>query len=79
MDEAAAAERSARRVAKEAAIAEKRRLARLAADEIKAAKHARTSAAAQVDGVAPKPELTEAERKAARDARYMARKNRAAS
>ncbi|MBO9574876.1 MAG: hypothetical protein J7494_03985 [Sphingobium sp.] len=79
VDEAVAAERSAKRLAKEAAAAEKRRLARLAADQIKAAKRARASEAAKLHIAAPKPELTEAERKAARDARYIARKNRTAS
>ncbi len=79
VDVAAAAERSAERLAKEAAAAEKRRLARLAADEIKAAKRARASEAAKSHVATPKPELIEAERKAARDARYIARKNRTAS
>ena len=79
VDEAVAADRRARRLAKEAAAAEKRRLARLAAEEVKAAKRARASEAAQLAAMTPKPQSTEAERKAARDARYLARKNRAAS
>jgi hypothetical protein len=76
VDEAVVAARIAAREAREAAQLEKRRLARLAAEEAKAEKVARALEAAAALEAAKKPELTEAERKAARDARYMARKNR---
>ncbi len=76
IDEAAAAARLASRLAKEAAKREKRQHALLAAKALKLAKaqDAATAAAAR-----QKPVLTEAERKAARDARYLARKKRASS
>ena len=73
--EAVLAERAAAQAAKDAIAQEKRRLAKLAADERKAAKLAKALEVAPP----PKPELTEAERKAERDARYLARKNRASS
>lgn len=79
IDEAVLAERAARQSAKDAAMLEKRRAAKLAADERKAAKHARIAEKAAASLAAIKPELTEAERKAERDARYLARKKRAAS
>jgi hypothetical protein len=66
-----------RRLAKEAAAREKRQKELLAAKEQKAAKRAQASEMAAAK--APKPELSEAERKSARDARYLARKNRASS
>lgn len=75
VDEAAAAARLASRLAKEAAKREKRQHALLAA---KALKHAKAQDAAAA-AVKQKPVLTEAERKAARDARYLARKKRASS
>ena len=72
VDEAVLAERQAARLRREAAEAEKR-AARKAAEE--AAKEARAAtAAAAVKAAAPAP--TEAEQKAARDARYAARKSR---
>lgn len=77
VDEAVAAEHKAKRLAQKAETAEKRRVARLAAEEIKAAKRARAAEVA-ASAPQPKPEPTEAERKAARDARYLARKNRKA-
>jgi hypothetical protein len=67
-----------RRLAKEAAAREKRQKELLAAKEQKAAKRARASEMAAA-APKPKPELSEAERKSARDARYLARKNRASS
>jgi hypothetical protein len=79
VDEKALAERTAKREAREAAAAEKR-AARLAAQaEAKAAKIAAAEEAALA--AAPKKARavslpTEAERKAARDARYAARKSR---
>ena len=75
IDEAVMAARAEAQAAKDAIAQEKRRLAKLAADERKAAKLARAQEAAAPQ----KPELTEAERKAERDARYLARKNRASS
>lgn len=77
VDEAAAAARAERRLAKEAAAREKRQQALLAAKEQKAAKRALALEAAAAAVAQQKPELTEAERKAARDARYLARKSRA--
>jgi hypothetical protein len=75
IDETVLAARAEAQAAKDAVAQEKRRIAKLAADERKAAKLARAQEAAPP----PKPELTEAERKAERDARYLARKNRASS
>ena len=46
------------------------------AKEQKAAKRAQTN---EMAAAKQKPELSEAERKSARDARYLARKNRASS
>lgn len=77
VDETAAAERAERRLAKEAAAREKRQNALLAAKEARAAKRAQAEEAAAASAARQKPVLTEAERKAARDARYLARKNRA--
>ena len=75
IDEAVLAERAAAQAAKDAVAQEKRRLAKLAADERKEAKRAKALEAAPPK----KAELTEAERKAERDARYLARKKRASS
>ena len=72
LDEKVVAERQAARARREAAQAEKR-AARLAAEQ--AAKEARAAAAAEKQASMPVP-LTDAEKKAARDARYAARKNR---
>jgi hypothetical protein len=68
-----------RRLAKEAAAREKRQKELLAAKEQKAAKRAQASEMAAAKAPKPKPELSEAERKSARDARYLARKHRASS
>ena len=76
VDQEALAKREAARAAKDAAAAEKR-AARLA--EIEAAKAAKAEAAAAEAAAieaAKKPEMTEEEKKAARDAKYAARKNR---
>lgn len=76
LDPAVVAERQAAREAREAAEAERREARRLAAEEAKAAKAA---AALEKAAAAKKPEpvvMTEAERKAARDAKYAARKAR---
>lgn len=77
VDEAVLAERTAARLAREAAEAEKRAAARLAKEEAEAAKRALAlAAAAEAARSAQKKVLSEAERKAARDARYAARKSR---
>ncbi len=76
IDPAIAAERAAKQAAKEAAVLEKSRLAKLAIEEAKAAKQAAKDAAAALAAIPPPPELTEAERKAIRDAKYAARKQR---
>lgn len=68
-DPALVAERQAARLKKEAAAAEKRAAKREAAE---AAEAARAAPAPEP----PSPGPTEAERKAARDARYAARKSR---
>ena len=77
LDEAAIAQAKAAREAREAREAEKRearRLAKEAADDAKREKAA--EAAAQAEAVKAEANLSEAERKALRDARYAARKNR---
>ena len=84
VDEQALAARTATRLAREAADAGKRAAARLAREEAAAAKRDRAkqeTEAAQAEAAARQaalaaPVLTEAERKAARDARYAARKKR---
>jgi hypothetical protein len=79
-DPALAAERAAAREAKAAAEAEKRAAKRQAEQEAKEAKRAAAEAARLAEEEARaksiKPPKTEAELKAARDARYAARKNR---
>ncbi len=77
VDDTGAAERAERRLAKEAAAREKRQQALAEAKEQRAAKRAAALEAAAASAARQKPVLTEAERKAARDARYLARKNRA--
>lgn len=69
VDEAVLAARKAARIAKEAAVAEKSAARKAAIEAAKADKLA-AAAATKV------PEPTEAELKAARDAKYAARKNR---
>ena len=76
VDEAVLAARPASRLAREAAQAEKRAAAKLAREEAQAAKRALAEEAAAKKAAAQKPAKTEAELKAARDARYAARKNR---
>lgn len=76
VDEAELARQVAKRQAKEAAQAEKRAKARQAREDAQAAKQERIRAAEEAASAAVAPVLTEAERKAARDARYAARKNR---
>lgn len=73
VDEAVLAERKAARIAKEAAAAEKSAARKAAIEQAKAEKLAAAQAAIEAAKV---PELTEAEKKAARDAKYAARKNR---
>ncbi|HZG47346.1 MAG TPA: DUF6481 family protein [Allosphingosinicella sp.] len=87
VDEAVLAERRAARERKEAAEAEKREAKRAAEQAVKDAKAAEIAAAeeakraaaeaAEAERIKNRPKLqTEAERKAARDARYAARKAR---
>lgn len=81
IDEATVAERLARSEAKAAAEAEKRQAKLAAKAEAEAARQAQAqaeadAAAAAAEAASRKVELTEAEKKAARDARYAARKAR---
>jgi hypothetical protein len=77
IDEAVVAERLAAREAKELAEREKRAAKRAAEDEAKAVKKAEAEAAAAKKREAEaKVELTDAEKKAIRDAKYAARKNK---
>lgn len=84
VDEAALAQRLAARAAKEAAEAEKRRAKRAAEEAAKEAKRAEArriaeaeaEAAAAALAEANKPKRTDAELKAARDARYAERKKK---
>ncbi len=76
VDEAAVAAKLAAREAKEAADAEKR-AAKLAERERLAAEKAEEKRlAAEAEAAKKKPELTEEEKKAIRDAKYAARKKR---
>ena len=72
VDDAVIAERQAARLAREAAQAEKRAAKKTAEQQAKAEKAAQAEQAKAAEVAAP----TEEERKAARDARYAARKNR---
>jgi hypothetical protein len=74
-DEAVIAERRAAQLKREAAEEAKRAAKRAAMEQAKADKLAKKLAQAERISAAP-AELTEAEKKAARDARYAARKNR---
>lgn len=76
VDEAELARRTAERLAKEAAAAEKTAAARQAKEQAKLDKLERAREAAEAAAAALPRVLTEAERKAARDARYAARKSR---
>ena len=79
IDEKVLAERQAARLKREAAEAEKRaakKAAEQAAKEAQAEAEARAAAEAAAQAAAVPAPPTEAERKAARDARYAARKNR---
>ena len=77
IDPAIVAERAAARAAKEAAEAEKRAAKKAAMEQAKLDKIAKAEAAKlEVEQQAVRVELTEAEKKAARDARYAARKKR---
>lgn len=76
VDEEAVAARLAARAAKEAADAEKR-AAKIAQREIEAAEKAeRKRLEAEAEAAKVKPELSDAENKAIRDAKYAARKQR---
>jgi hypothetical protein len=72
IDPAVLEERRAAQALRDAAAAKLREEKKAAREQEKAERHARAAATAP----APRPELTEAEKKAARDARYAARKNR---
>jgi hypothetical protein len=79
LDPAIIAERQAAEAARQAALAEKSAEKKRLAEEAKLAKAAAAAereAAALAAKPAPKPELTEAEKKAERDRRYAARKGR---
>lgn len=79
VDEAVVAARAAAREAKEAADAEKRAAKRAAEEEAKRVKREKAEAAAAAAAVpapAKAPELSAEEKKALRDAKYAARKNR---
>ncbi|WP_447726368.1 DUF6481 family protein [Sphingomonas koreensis] len=77
IDEAEQAARAARTLAREAATAEKRAAKRLANEAAATAKRAQAiEVSAAVDAQADEAMPTEADRKAARDARYAARKGR---
>ncbi len=75
IDPAILAERQAAAAAKAAAVAEASRLKIEARDQAKAEK--RRIAEERAAAIAAKPKLDEAQQKAARDARYAARKQRA--
>ena len=77
-DPAQVAERQVARAAREVAAAERRASRQLALEEAKAAKLASSAPEPEESGQAPKPQSarSEAELKAARDARYAARKTR---
>lgn len=75
LDEAVIAQKREARLAREAAQAAKR-AEKQAEKEAKALAEAERKAAAAAAAPQPRPVLTEAERKAARDLRYQARKNR---
>ncbi len=77
IDEAEQAARAARALARETAAAEKRAAQRLAKEEAAAAKRAAViEESAAVEAQAGEAAQTDADRKAARDARYAARKGR---
>ena len=77
IDPAIAAERAAARAAKEAAEAQKRADKKAAMEQARLDKIAKAEAAkAEAVQAVVRAELTEAEKKAARDARYAARKKR---
>ena len=80
IDPAVLEERKAAQAARDEAAAKAREEKKAAREQEKAEQRARAEAAAAEAAAAapaPKVELTEAEKKAARDARYAARKNRA--
>ena len=74
VDEALIAQRKAAREAKEAAAREKSAARKAAIEQAKLDKIAAAQAAAEAKNVPAKPKPTEEELKAARDARYAARK-----
>jgi len=76
IDEAEQAARAARALARETAAAEKRAAKRIASEAAAAAKEAEAVAASAADAQADEAAPSEADRKAARDARYAARKGK---
>ena len=76
LDEAEVARRIAAQQAKEVAAAEKRERVAREREEAKVAKAEATRLAEEAAAAAKPTELTDEEKKAARDARYAARKNR---
>ncbi|MET0364686.1 MAG: DUF6481 family protein [Sphingobium sp.] len=76
IDEAELARRAARQQEKDAAAREKREAARLAKEQALADKKEQARLAAEAAEAAKPKVLTEEEKKAARDARYAARKAR---
>lgn len=76
IDAAEQAARTARALARETADAEKRAAKRIASEAAAATKEAEAVEASAADAQADDAVLTEADRKAARDARYAARKGK---
>ena len=76
IDKAEQAARAARALARETAAAEKRAAKRIASEAAAAAKEAEAVAASAADAQADEAAPSEADRKAARDARYAARKGK---
>lgn len=76
IDQAERAARADRALARETAAAEKRAAKRIASEEEAAARYAEAVEASAVEAKADEAVPTDAERKAARDARYAARKGR---
>lgn len=74
INEAALAERQAARIARDAADAERREAKRMAREQEKAARAARAAERRELEEVVPI--LSDAEQKAARDARYSPRRRR---
>ncbi|MDB5738878.1 MAG: hypothetical protein JWO65_2546 [Sphingomonas bacterium] len=76
VDDAVLAERTAARLVREAAEVEAREARRLVREQEKTDRKAAQIAKAEAEAAAKPVELTDAEKKALRDAKYAARKNR---